>query len=122
MPYLDKEKQRECNRRRVIFNRQEFFEGKSCVKCGSAKELELDHVNPREKTSHRIWSWSRKRREEEIVKCQILCKDCHLKKTEEERGGFHKHGTRRMYEHHGCRCQPCRDAHSASMREWRSTK
>lgn len=55
-----------------------------CVKCGSWIRLELDHVDPETKVHHCIWSWSEKRRNEEIQKCQVLCFDCHLAKTTAE--------------------------------------
>jgi hypothetical protein len=45
--------------------------------------LELDHVDPALKVSHRVWSWARERREAELAKCQVLCHDCHVAKTAE---------------------------------------
>lgn len=40
--------------------------------------LQLHHLNPEEKDSHKIWSWSQKRREAEIAKCIVLCWPCHI--------------------------------------------
>jgi hypothetical protein len=31
-----------------------------------------------------------------------------------------RHGTANGYVNHGCRCQPCRDANAAAMREYRA--
>jgi hypothetical protein len=52
-----------------------------CRRCGSSERLEVDHVDPTAKTSHRIWSWSAERREAELRKCQVLCRACHKEKT-----------------------------------------
>jgi hypothetical protein len=46
--------------------------------------LELDHKDHRQKVSHTIWSWSMERRDAELAKCQVLCHDCHLDKTNKE--------------------------------------
>jgi hypothetical protein len=61
--------------------RNAFFKNKTCVRCGSTDQLELDHVDQNTKANHRIWSWSVERRNAEITKCQILCHDCHVRKT-----------------------------------------
>ncbi len=52
-----------------------------CRQCGSWERLEIDHVDPTRKTSHRIWSWSAERRAAELKKCQVLCHACHRAKT-----------------------------------------
>lgn len=62
------------------------MQGKSCVQCGECdpQKLQLDHIDMNGKATehdHKIWSWSKERREAEIAKCQVLCKDCHAKKT-----------------------------------------
>ena len=31
------------------------------------------------KKDHKIWSWSKQRREAEIKKCVVLCRKCHVK-------------------------------------------
>lgn len=68
----------------IAKRRADYFEGKRCVRCGSTKKLELDHKDPDAKVSHCIWSWRESRRMAEIAKCQILCHECHRKKTAEE--------------------------------------
>lgn len=81
MPMATPEAQREYQRLWIAKRRSDFFTDKSCVKCGATTELELDHVNPKLKVTHAIWSWSLVRREAEIAKCQILCHKCHKEKT-----------------------------------------
>jgi 5-methylcytosine-specific restriction endonuclease McrA len=52
-----------------------------CRQCGSRVRLEVDHVDPTRKVTHRIWSLSPQRREAELRRCQVLCRRCHLTKT-----------------------------------------
>jgi len=80
MPY-DKEKQAAYMRERYHKNRNKFFKNKKCAKCGSKGKLELDHIDPESKITHRVWYLSEKRREIELAKCQILCRKCHLLKS-----------------------------------------
>ncbi len=75
-----------------------------CVKCGSHLNLEVDHIDPEAKVSHKVWSWAKPRREAELAKCQVLCRECHILKTHGER----RHGTQAMYRSGRCRCETCR--------------
>ena len=104
----DPEERRRYQREWMARRRAEFFSDKSCVMCGSTDNLELDHVNPEEKVTHRIWSWARERREAEIAKCQVLCKDCHKEKSKQYLAENRQHG-RTLYGH-GCRCDICVEA------------
>ena len=52
--------------------------------CNSTEDLQLDHINPLEKSysiSERISSWDIKKLQPEIDKCQLLCPKHHLEKT-----------------------------------------
>lgn len=102
---------RKYKREWVARRRAQFFSGKACVKCGSNHRLELDHIDPSLKESHNIWSWSQKRRDEEIAKCQILCHDCHSEKTIAYNSRPYTHGSHEKGYSRGCRCKPCTDAH-----------
>lgn len=84
MPHKDLETRRKYQREWVQSRRDAFFKGKSCVNCGSVDNLELDHINAHEKVSHRIFSWSKVRMEEELAKCQVLCRPCHIEKSKDE--------------------------------------
>jgi len=107
MPYADKEAQKEYVRKWAAKRRADFFDGKSCVRCGSVDRLELDHIDRNTKVTNSIWTFSEKRREQEIAKCQVLCYTCHKEKTKDERAGDRKHG-RTMYKY-GCRCGVCKE-------------
>lgn len=55
--------------------------GGRCVRCHGTERLQFDHVDPRTKTEHRIWTWGAARRQAELAKCQLLCEPCHIQKT-----------------------------------------
>jgi 5-methylcytosine-specific restriction endonuclease McrA len=78
------EKKRQYAREWFANRRKEYFKDKKCVICGSTKDLQLDHINPETKEHHNIWSWSEERRNEELKKCQVLCKKCHRDKSNQE--------------------------------------
>lgn len=99
--------------------RAEAMAGAVCAHCGVAGKLELDHIDPSQKTDHRIWSWSEPRRLAELAKCQWLCTPCHLKKSIAERGQTEiTHGRLSGYKR-GCRCGGCREANAESKRRQR---
>lgn len=96
MPYADKDKQREYQRKWIAQRKAEFFEGKMCAICSSAEGLELDHIDDAQKVCHRVWSWSEVRRSAELAKCQVLCGPCHLEKSRSHGDFSRKGGTRAM--------------------------
>lgn len=85
MPYTGYTK-REYQRKWVAARRLQGLEylGGCCVKCGSTERLEVDHKDPTEKWSHRIWSYSWKRIYAELDKCRLLCRVCHEEKSKTE--------------------------------------
>jgi 5-methylcytosine-specific restriction endonuclease McrA len=104
--------------------RAAFFADKSCVRCGSTEQLELDHIDPSTKDATlkalhtaAFWSWSMKRIEAEIAKCQVLCRDCHEKKTMTDMG--HTGHSRRGYAK-GCRCTVCVESNRGHQRRRRA--
>jgi hypothetical protein len=124
MPYNDKQKQREYQRLWYNKRRADWLSDKSCVICGSTERLEVDHIDPRQKVRHNIWSYSEARRQEELDKCQVLCWEHHNEKTARDNNipVAYTHGTRNMYGRHGCRCDECKAANSESVRKRRSKK
>lgn len=119
MGYKDPEKQREYQRKWMAKRKEEFFKDKECVECGDNEYLELDHIDPETKVTHSVWSWSKERREVELAKCQVLCENCHKKKTSEYRKAKARenpHGTHTRYRF-GCFCNKCRAGHAEYKRE-----
>lgn len=112
MPFLDKQARREYGRKWVAARRAAWFAGKCCAICGSTARLELDHIDPAQKVDHKVWSWSEKRRNEELSKCRPLCYSCHKSRSAEQRRTPAAHGTTAGYRRMGCRCDLCRQAMS----------
>jgi hypothetical protein len=118
MPYADVNQQREYQRNWKAKRRAEYLADKCCAKCGSRDRLEIDHKDPSKKLSHKIWTWSKERREAELAKCQVLCHKHHREKTSEEtRTAIH--GSSRMYGRYGCRCDLCKAWKVESNRQHR---
>jgi hypothetical protein len=113
MPFINLDIRRKYNREWVAKRRAEYFKGKVCAACESMKDLQLDHIDPAEKISHSIWSWSSSRREIELRKCQVLCERCHMEKTMGEKCSA-SHGDS-LYRK-GCRCEICKEGHNRSKR------
>lgn len=62
-----------------------------CVECGEADPLvlEFDHIElrgPNDRTVSSLTNVSMKRLWEEIEKCQVLCANCHTRKTRTQMG------------------------------------
>lgn len=96
MPITDRQAKRAYDRERYAGFRREWIAANGpCQQCGSSKDLEVDHIDPTTKLSHRVWSWSRVRREAELAKCRVLCGSCHQRKTSAEMGAAHRAGKRR---------------------------
>lgn len=110
MPYKDRNEQREYQRQHLAEARKRWLqENGPCVRCGSGAQLEVDHIDPKKKVSHNVWSWRTERRKRELSRCQVLCQKCHKAKTAEERKkATYRHGGERMYHIMRCRCSRCR--------------
>lgn len=122
MPYKDRKIQNRYNLLRVRKIRERWLiENGPCRKCGSFDNLEVDHINPETKVSHRIWSWTKIKRLEELKKCQVLCKQCHKIKTFNWYMSKRIHGLANTYKN-GCRCNLCREATLEYQRNFRKKK
>ena len=107
--------QREWKKRRWA----EWIESNGpCVACGSAVDLEVDHIDPSKKIDHKVWSWSAVRRNAELAKCQVLCRTCHVAKTNAQTYRAVQHGTSNMYRL-GCRCDDCKAIQRVRVAAWR---
>ena len=122
MPYKDPAKQRQYQLEYMRKRRQAWFdENGPCQHCGSDQDLELHHVDSSTKVDHKVWSWSRERREAELAKCIALCNDCHLECTKRQLRRPVQHGTHNAYAS-GCRCDDCRNAQRLYMNEYSARK
>lgn len=92
MPMATREAQREYQRKWMAERRAAWFRSRRCVDCGTDEDLELDHADPTQKTSHRVWSWSKERREAELSKCVARCESCHARKSGREAVWGERHG------------------------------
>lgn len=89
MPYKDyNNKMNQYMKKRWERRRKAAVEylGSKCKRCGETEELDFDHINPLTKIMSiaRASSRSEKFFWEEVDKCQLLCKPCHLEKTAED--------------------------------------
>lgn len=111
MPYKDPEKQLEYQRQWIANRRAEYLKDKKCVKADNscAGPLEVDHVDPSKKWTHRIWSYCKAKRDAELAKCQILCQKHHMEKTVASiiKMRTASHGTQEGYNKWHCRCDAC---------------
>lgn len=108
---------REYHRRQYTERVEEMKKqlGGACTACGSKDKLEIDHKDPKKKRGPVTQMTARKAmREEELAKCQLLCKPCHTRKSILERGqtpARGTHGTVSAARYCGPpRCEACRAA------------
>lgn len=121
------------------YNKQRYWErmnaakeylGGVCKHCGSSDNLELDHIDRHTKefvVSQYGRSVSKDKFWDEVNKCQLLCKSCHIKKGYESEDIIKaEHGGFSMYQRHKCRCDICVEAYNKKAREykreWRARK
>ena len=93
------------NKRKYI---KEKFGGK-CTVCGSTESLEFDHIERSTKVEAiaSLLTHKKETLENELNKCQLLCKECHyIKSIECGDLPVAVHGSHQMYKR-GCRCNIC---------------
>ena len=110
MPYSNPDDRRAYQRAWMAARRNEWIEehGGRCSRCGGTDRLEVDHVDPANKSMNptAVWSLKKEKRRQELDKCQILCHSCHAEKTFAPKPIVH--GTGRGYQQLKCRCGECR--------------
>lgn len=93
--------------------------GNSCYICDSSDSLEFDHIDPDTKTFTigKMWSASESKFLEELSKCQLLCKKCHVEKHKSQK----ECGTPQKY-WLGCRCFSCTNANSIHSKNYKKSR
>lgn len=91
--------------------RAAYFADKRCIDCGSAENLELDHIDRENKVGSDVWVWAEEKRKAEEAKCVVRCQSCHRERHAEERRRHGPSGYNR-----GCRCEVCKEASRARKR------
>ena len=83
--------------------------GGECVWCGSKENLEVDHIDPKNKsfTISKLWSMSEATVRKEVDKCQLLCYNCHREKSGGDISNWMKSSGQRE-----CSCGKFFDSHS----------
>lgn len=89
-------------RREAIFD----YLGGRCAECGTADNLEVDHIDKTQKQFNISSKLSVKNNKEELDRCQLLCKTHHREKTAIENSGF-THGTVYGWMKAKCACSDC---------------
>lgn len=90
--------------------------GGKCHKCLSTDGLDIHHKDPSEKsfTLAKGSSYSKQRWDEEVEKCVLLCKACHIN----EHNSKAPCGTPQRY-WRGCHCDACKSAYNAHNKEYK---
>jgi 5-methylcytosine-specific restriction endonuclease McrA len=124
MGSMTKEKRAEYDLARYHRRRAEGIEilGGKCVRCNSTEQLEFDHIDPttKELSIGKMWGVARERWLRELMKCQLLCKPCHTKKSTKE-AMTELHGAWGMVKKK-CKCEKCRLFQNAYIAEWKRNK
>ena len=96
--------------------------GGVCKRCGSVDRLELDHIDASLKTydiSKILGGGSEAKVQSELAKCQVLCHDCHVKKSHDEGDtNYVEHGEG-LTGKRNCRCELCGPLKNAYMRKFK---
>lgn len=97
--------------------------GGKCNCCGGLDDLEIDHKD----ISTKSFTIAKKAASapistllEELKKCQLLCRTCHLEKTYKDKGQISArgtHGTLSSYRY--CKCDLCKKAKSDWQKEYK---
>lgn len=88
MTFSSVEKRRAWVRKRYAQRRRSaiYLLGGKCARCGSENDLEIDHINPADKTCRFAYATMLKWDTfiAHIEKCQVLYSSCHLEKSKKD--------------------------------------
>jgi 5-methylcytosine-specific restriction endonuclease McrA len=91
---MNKEYHNQYNLQRYYKKRKEYidFLGGKCVKCNSTENLQFDHIDSKTKLyaiGDKI-TYPKEKIMDELKKCQLLCRSCHIFKTIECKDGYER--------------------------------
>lgn len=92
--------------------------GGKCSTCGTADDLQIDHVDPALKKIKlgKMWSIAEDRYLSELRKCQLLCGEHHRQKSRTEQSVPHGGGVAGK---RNCRCAECAPLKNAYQKRYR---
>jgi hypothetical protein len=104
--------------------------GGMCTECSDTSELEFDHIDRTKKTGElaKMWSYNWDDFIDELTKCQLLCRDCHIDKTKEDMGVPHGGGKAGKFltlpsgKRQACSCVSCTKQRNKYSREYKRSK
>ena len=93
--------------------------GGACSWCSSVENLQFDHIDRSTKLFEVRYLLYKRRIDDpdllaEIEKCQLLCFDCHTRKTASEVGVEHGGGVSGK---RNCKCSPCKQKKAEYVRD-----
>lgn len=111
-------------RRKKIRQKILQFLGNKCVSCGATSNLEVNHIDRKQKTYSiaKMYDFKWSEIEKELKKCNVLCEACHAAYTSNQwkngeiiphnkgKRREYKHGDLGMYNNRQCRCDLCKNA------------
>ncbi len=113
----DKEKLKVFQRNWISDRKEKYISDLGpCIFCGTLKNIEIHHIDPTQKESHRIWSWREDRLKAELKQCIPMCHDCHKKFHDLMKRKPLVHGTVNGF-WMGCRCKECTEARAVYRTE-----
>lgn len=115
---------KEYNRKYYYKRRNAIIEylGGKCKKCNSKENLEIDHINKKTKSFNitKRLTLNSSIVQDELKKCQLLCKECHLNKSVSEKEKW-THGTMYGWMKKKCICVFCIE-HKINYKKIRNIK
>lgn len=96
--------------------------GGKCAECGSIERLEFDHLNPKTKAldlATQVRTCTREVFLKEVLKCQLLCKGCHKKRSDHQSSVEHGGGQSGKK---NCPCVPCKERKRQYMHLWKKVR
>tara|TARA_B100001059_G_C17339846_1_gene335334 strand:+ start:121 stop:501 length:381 start_codon:yes stop_codon:yes gene_type:complete len=87
------QKSSERNKKKREHKRAILYEslGNKCCQCGSTDRMEIDHINPLHKTTRQsVLSMGIEAAHAQIDNLQLLCYDCHRKRSTAQRKAAYK--------------------------------